>query len=39
MVRGAGYFGHLYRAYQLINLPTENLNTAIGSVAFRPYAR
>jgi O-antigen/teichoic acid export membrane protein len=36
---GADTLGIYGRAYQLINLPTENLNTAIGSVAFPALSR
>ena len=36
---GADALGIYGRAYQLINLPTENLNSAIGSVAFPALSR
>ena len=36
---GADALGIYGRAYQLINIPTENLNSAIGGVAFPALAR
>lgn len=36
---GAGIIGIYGRAYQLINIPTDNLNSAIGSVAFSTLSR
>ncbi len=36
---GAEVLGFYGRAYQLINLPTENLNTTIGMVAFPALSR
>jgi O-antigen/teichoic acid export membrane protein len=36
---GAATLGIYGRAYQLINLPTENLNTTIGQVAFPALSR
>jgi O-antigen/teichoic acid export membrane protein len=36
---GADALGIYGRAYQLINMPTENLNTAIGGVAFSALSR
>jgi PST family polysaccharide transporter len=36
---GADAIGLYGRAYQLINIPTENLNTAIGGVAFSALSR
>jgi O-antigen/teichoic acid export membrane protein len=38
-VWGAEALGIYGRAYQLVNLPTENLNATIGSVAFPALAR
>lgn len=38
-VCGAEALGIYGRAYQLINLPTESLNTTLGSVAFPVFAR
>jgi O-antigen/teichoic acid export membrane protein len=36
---GAAALGIYGRAYQLVNLPTENLNSSIGSVAFPALSR
>lgn len=36
---GADALGIYGRAYQLINIPTENLNTAVGGVAFAALSR
>ena len=36
---GAGTIGIYGRAYQLINIPTDNLNSAIGGVAFSTLSR
>jgi O-antigen/teichoic acid export membrane protein len=36
---GAGAVGLYGRAYQLINMPTENLNSAVGEVAFSGLSR
>jgi PST family polysaccharide transporter len=36
---GADVLGLYGRAYQLVNIPTENLNTAIGGVAFSALSR
>lgn len=36
---GADVLGLYGRAYQLVNIPTENLNTAIGSVALSALSR
>jgi PST family polysaccharide transporter len=36
---GADALGIYGRAYQLVNMPTENLNSAIGSVAFATLSR
>ena len=36
---GAGIIGIYGRAYQLINIPTDNLNSAVGSVAFSTLSR
>ena len=38
-VWGADVLGIYGRAYQLINLPTENLNAAVGGVAFSALSR
>jgi O-antigen/teichoic acid export membrane protein len=36
---GAGAIGIYGRAYQLVNIPTENLNSAVGEVAFSALSR
>jgi O-antigen/teichoic acid export membrane protein len=36
---GAGALGIYGRGYQLINIPTENLNSAVGGVAFSALSR
>src|SRR5208283_3221174 len=36
---GADALGIYGRAYQLVNMPTENLNSAIGGVAFAALSR
>jgi PST family polysaccharide transporter len=36
---GAAALGTYGRAYQLINLPTENLNSTLGAVAFPAFSR
>jgi PST family polysaccharide transporter len=36
---GAGAIGIYGRAYQLINVPTDNLNSAVGEVAFSALSR
>ncbi|MBB6142857.1 PST family polysaccharide transporter [Silvibacterium bohemicum] len=36
---GAGAIGIYGRAYQLINIPTDNLNSAVGEVAFSALSR
>ncbi|HUJ65457.1 MAG TPA: lipopolysaccharide biosynthesis protein, partial [Acidimicrobiales bacterium] len=37
--RGAEVLGVYGRAYQLVNIPTENLNAAVGGVAFSALSR
>ena len=36
---GAEAIGIYGRAYQLVNIPTDNLNTAVGEVAFSALSR
>jgi O-antigen/teichoic acid export membrane protein len=36
---GAGAIGIYGRAYQLVNIPTDNLNSAVGEVAFSALSR
>ncbi len=36
---GAGALGLYGRAYQLVNIPTENLNSTAGEVAFSALSR
>jgi len=36
---GAGALGIYGRAYQLVNIPTDNLNSAVGGVAFSALSR
>ena len=36
---GAGTIGIYGRAYQLVNIPTDNLNSAVGGVAFSALSR
>jgi O-antigen/teichoic acid export membrane protein len=36
---GAGAIGLYGRAYQLVNIPTDNLNSAVGEVAFSALSR
>ena len=36
---GADAIGIYGRAYQLVNIPTENLNSAVGEVAFSALSR
>jgi O-antigen/teichoic acid export membrane protein len=36
---GAAAIGNYGRAYQLVNIPTENLNSAVGEVAFSALSR